>query len=334
MGRPVSGKGLLACAVTAALFVATTCTAQANSASRSGGLLLVLAGEGEANAVSIRAEGARIGVEDSGAPLIAGSLCRARGGAMERPAPIEPVQPVGTTRVSCDASALAAVVVLADDQPDVVTALLPADVVLHVAGGAGDDMIDGSAGASVLQGEAGDDRIVASENTGGVDIAEGGSGADSIDVVAGGGSAIVRCGGGFDIVELDSADRPSDGCEGRSFPAPVAGQVPDPSPRPQPAPPDAVAPRLPSDQRQAAASGRRRKCLLHPRHGKRKLSVKLTGPRGRAYVAWTVYKKKRPRPVAKTGVDPVIANRRERLTSIRRNQQFDTVLTTPQPCPH
>lgn len=333
-------RPLLRSLLVLAVILSTTAagTAQASTVSRSGGLLFVIASHGERNMLSIdavRGNGeARVEVRDGSSDLVAGTFCGPVDNVIDLPQPFEPEVAADPAAVSCDGEKLAAVVVLAGGRADVVRVELEGRIVAYIVAGPGDDAIYGSAPAHVLQGGSGADRIVVEENVGGVDIVEGGDGPDRIDVVAGAGRAIVRCGAGFDIVELDTADRPSDGCEGRSFPAPTALTDSEEAPQPAPAPEAPVPPRLPDPKVTATASASGSACALRPRRRNGALTVRL-GPAAadRGDVSWVIYKNKARTRTLKTGSDPVDAGRRERLTSMRRKRPFDTWLTEPKPCP-
>jgi hypothetical protein len=306
--------------------------------SRSGGLLFVIASQGERNLLSIDGrrgdEGARVQVRDEASGLLAGGFCDPVDNAIEGPEQLQPEVPAEPAAVSCDAEELAAVVVLAGDEADLVRIALDGDVVAYIAGGTGDDAIHGSARAHVLQGGGGSDRIVIEENIGGVDIVEGGNGPDLMDVVAGGGTAVVRCGGGYDILELDVADRPSDGCEGQSFPAPTAQTDPDEAPDPARAPSDPVPPELPNRHATATVNLLATTCALRPKRKRRALTVRLRpGHVGRGDVSWIIYRNAAKTKALKSGSDPVVAGRREQLTSMRRKRYFDVWVNDPRPCP-
>jgi hypothetical protein len=332
-------KALLGCIVGIAILLAGAASAPASTVSRSGGLVFVIASEGERNVLSIEGgrtdDTGRVAIRDEASPLVAGTFCEPTGDAIAGPERLQPELPAQTATVTCEAEELAAVVVLAGDRDDIVRIVLTGDVVAYVVGGPGDDAIHGGARAHVLQGGQGADRLDIEENIGGVDIVEGGDGPDLIDVVAGAGTAIARCGAGYDILELDTADRPSDGCEGQSFPAPTADTTPEDPPKPARAPSDPIAPELPRGRAAAQAAARASStCGLRPKRRSGALTVRLRpGGVGRGSVSWAIYGNASKSLVRKTGSDPVVAGRREELTAMRRKLYFKVWVTSPQPCP-
>jgi len=282
--------------------------------SRSGALLVYTADPSERNDLTITQGAAGIDVTDKGNHVEPGAMCseapdfdEPRDGAEAREPPA----------VRCQGENLAAVRVLLRDRADVASVTVAPDVNAYVAGGAGDDRITGAVAPNIAGlglGLLDDDR--------GMHIV-GGRGADTIDVLAPGTTATVLCGAGFDIVELDQADRPSDGCEGRALPGPPPDVTPGATPERQLA--DQQQER--SKPLRAHGSGH---CPMNLARDRGALTIRPNGFAGRGEVLWKVFT--RGRSLAKQSSDLVLARRRERLTSIAPWQAVDVYWMAPPAC--